>query len=145
MEAMYLTDLEHATEVVLSGRAVRSTAPRTHARAAWRRARWARHTGRTRRAAAAGALRLSRTFGDALTARRPLGAAEAWTLLYGTLVMGATGFIAFKWPKAFAYPLGGFLLWVAVIWVIQAVTLLWRGRRAPSAVAKLTSRREDAA
>ena len=127
MEEAYQQDLQNATEVVLNAErhAARDTGSLgrgAHAPPAWRRHG---RTGRTRRAAAAGALRMGRTFGAALTARRALGAAEAVTLLWGTFLLAALGFVGLKWPKALGLPLGVFLLWVAVSWSIQALRL-WR-------------------
>jgi hypothetical protein len=79
-----------------------------------------------------------------LTARRALGAAEASTLLYGALLLGALGVVGLKWPMALAYPLGGVLLWVSVAWVIQSVKFwLRRERRLPTQ--RAAPRREDAA
>jgi cardiolipin synthase len=124
MEEMYSQDLQNATEIVLANNRVRRA--ETPTRKSGRR-RWSHRTGRTRRAAAAGALRLSRTFGAALTARRTLGGAEAWTLLYGTLLLGGLGVVGLKWPKVLAYPLGVFLLWIAAAWMIDAAKL-WRAR-----------------
>jgi cardiolipin synthase A/B len=140
MEDMFRHDLENATEVVLDARRMRPTTktPRPSPRS---RGRWSarRRTGRTRRAATAGALRAGRTFGAALTARRALGAAEAVTLLWGTLLIGGLGFVGLKWPRALAYPLGVFLLWVAAAMVIQAVRL-WRQRS--RAAARATEERK---
>jgi cardiolipin synthase len=123
VEDMFIEDLSNATEVVLSEQQVRTAA--SVRRAARARRTWPRgRTGRTRRAATAGALRIGRTFGAALTARRSLGAAEAVTLLWGTLLLGALGFVGLKWPKGLAYPLGIFLLWVAISWLLQTARLL---------------------
>jgi cardiolipin synthase len=142
MEATYLADLQNATEIVLTDSRVRRAQPTTVARKP--RPSWSHRTGRTRRAATAGALRLGRTFGDALTARRALGGAEAWTLMYGILLLGAIGLVALKWPAAVAYPLGAFLLWIALAWVIQTVKF-WARRSRRLTGEGASSRREDAA
>jgi cardiolipin synthase A/B len=145
MEEAYLRDLENATEIVLDERQVaRPSTPRTAA--AMPHSKWtrARRTGRTRRAAAAGAMRLGRTFGAALTSRRALGAAEAATLAWGFLLLGALGFVGLKWPKALAYPVGVFLLWIAIGWLIQTAKL-WRRREAPPVPASAAGARKDAA
>jgi len=123
MEEMFLDDLQQATEVVLTDQQVRDAIPSSPRN----RRRWRHRTGRTRRLAAASAIRMSRTFGAALTARRALGAAEALTLLYGALLLGAIGLLGLKWPEALAYPLGAFFVWIAVSWVVQG-TKLWRAR-----------------
>jgi cardiolipin synthase len=147
MEDMFLHDLENSTEIVLNAHArPRARAqitlpgtPRGRAWAAYRR------TGRTRRAAAAGAIRIGRTFGAALTARRALGAAEAGSLIWGVLLLGTLGFIGLKWPKGLAYPLGVFLLWVAVSWLLQAVKLLRHRDRTELPRKAVEPRRETAA
>ena len=143
MDQTFLRDLENTTEVVLSERRVRTKTPVVAGRRRWRTRRG---TGRTRRAATAGALRLGRTFGAALTARRMLGAAEAATLLWGVVLLGALGFVGLKWPRGLAYPLGVFMLWIAVSWLIQSVKL-WRARSRESAVVRgqPTRRHRDAA
>jgi cardiolipin synthase len=149
MEQMFLHDLENATEIVLNERLrprpQRTVTPvaaaGTRSRPAWGH----RRTGRTRRAAAAGAMRIGRTFGAALTARRALGAAEAGSLLWGVMLLGALGFVGLKWPKGLAYPLGVFFLWVAVSWTFQTVKL-WRHRDRTKVPAKpAETRRETAA
>jgi cardiolipin synthase len=145
MEEMFQRDLERSTEIVISERHVRAAQARPPARVAG--PMWATHrrTGRTRRAAAAGAMRMGRTFGAALTARRALGAAEAGSLIWGVLLLGALGFVGVWWPKGLAYPLGVLLLWTAISWSIQIVELL-RGRTRTGAKAdSARPRREDAA
>lgn len=144
MEQMYLDDLQNATEIVLAGNRVRRAENQPGGPKRAPRPSWRHRTGRTRRAATAGALRLTRTFGAAITARRPLGAAEAWTLLNGTLFLGALGVVGLKWPKALAYPIGVFCAWVAISLVIQTVKL-WRLRAAATAVRKPADRHQDAA
>jgi cardiolipin synthase len=151
MEDMFLHDLENATEIVLDERAIARSAipPAARDQAAvpgTRGAHWRarRGTGRTRRAAAAGAIRIGRTFGAALTARRALGAAEAGSLIWGVVLMGALGFVGLKWPKGLAYPFGVFFLWVAVSWLIQGVKLL-RNRDRTELPKRAEPRRETAA
>lgn len=144
MEAMYREDLENATEIVLSAQRVRraSTVPRARGQL---RHRLSHRTGRTKRAAAAGAMHLGRTFGDALRARRALGAEEAWTLLYGALLLALVGFIGLKWPRLLAYPVGVFLSWMAVAWTIESIRLLARRRAREVSRQDTRPRREDAA
>jgi cardiolipin synthase len=147
MEDMFLADLENATEVVLNERHV-PRVPRPAAATGTSRRAWPRHrrrTGRTRRAAAAGAIRFGQTFGAALTARRELGAAEAGSLVWGVILLGALGFVGMKWPKGLAYPIGVLFLWLALGWLIQAVKL-WRHReRAAAPAPKTAPRPENAA
>jgi cardiolipin synthase A/B len=143
MEEVYLRDLEHATEVVLTAREIKGTSSKRAPEPP--RPRWARRrsTGRARRAAAAGALRLGRTFGAALTSRRALGSAEAASLIWGTLLLALLGVVGLKWPKGLAYPLGVFLIWVAVSWFIQSVKL-WLRRDRTSVRATPVTRRDAA-
>jgi cardiolipin synthase len=145
MEEMYLQDLENATEVVLDERHIRAAASPA-ADEARRRWRHRHHTRHARRAAKAGALRLGRTFGAALTARRSLGAAEAVTLLWGALLLLALGAVGLVWPKVLAYPLGVFLLWLGVSWVIQTGKLMVvRSRARVGAASEAAAHRENAA
>jgi cardiolipin synthase len=145
MEAMYQEDLQNATEIVLTNRRIRRAGGTQPRQRRMRRPRWSQRTGRTRRAAAASALHMGQTFGDALRARRVLGAFEAWTLLYGAILLGALGLVGLKWPTGLAYPLGGFLAWLAVAWLIQAIKLLVRRRDSAVPRESTANRREDAA
>jgi cardiolipin synthase len=148
MEEMFLRDLDNATEIVPNERLVprphrqpispNAPGPRPHA--AWGH----RRTGRARRAAAAGAIRIGRTFGAALTARRALGAAEAGSLIWGVVLLSALGIVGLKWPRGLAYPLAVFLLWVAVSWAFQAVRL-WRHRDRSKQPAKVAEPRNETA
>jgi cardiolipin synthase len=147
MEDVYQSDLENATEVVLSESRVTSTEPdRVKPRVSrvdqWRQGKG---TGRTRRAAAAGAMRMGRTFGAALTARRALGAAETATLVWGVVLLAALGAICLKWPRAIAYPLGVLLLWLAVSWLLQAGRTWWKRDRGARRHEPSVPRRIDAA
>jgi cardiolipin synthase len=147
MEEVFLQDLQNATEVVLSDERVHrvSEPPRRTTEPATPFGRRGR-TARTRRAATAGALRMGRTFGAALTARRAVGAAEAVSLMWGIALVAGLGVVGLNWPRALAYPLGVLFLWVAVSWMIQAVRLwpLRLQRRAPAEAPK-PSAGEDAA
>ena len=152
MEDMFLHDLENATEIVLNEHAMArprpvASAPGTAPGTARGRRVWAPHrrTGGTRRAAAAGAIRIGRTFGAALTARRALGAAEAGSLIWGVVLMAALGFVGLKWPKGLAYPFGVFFLWVAVSWLVQGIKLLRHRDRTELPTKAAEPRRETAA
>lgn len=147
MEEMFLRDLENATEIVLNERQRARPRERVTGADMPRGRGWPRRqrTGRARRAAAAGALRIGRTFGAALTARRALGAAEAGSLVWGVLLLGALGVVGLKWPRGLAYPFGVFFLWVAASWLIQAVKL-WRHRKRTELPTKtVETQRETAA
>ena len=150
MEEMFLRDLENSTEVVLNERAITRATPAAATKAipgTGSRHYWTQRgrTGRTRRAAAAGAIRFGRTFGAALTARRALGAAEVGSLIWGIVLFGALGFVGMKWPKGLAYPFGVIFLWIAVSWAMQAVRLLRHRERTTLPVKKPEEKRETAA
>ena len=121
MAAMYETDLENATEIVLNRRRVAPAVPVT-------RRRRRRGGGSTSRAAA-GALRLGNTFGAVLTSRREVGPAEANTLLWGAALALALAACALLWPMAIAWPLGVGTAWVGLAWVARAVKLYRRRHR----------------
>lgn len=119
MMAMFEKDIENATEVVLKDRKMR---PIVERRRGQRMEDWRIHGRSTRRAAAAGAIRMGRTLGAALTARREVGAAEAYNLFWSSLIFLALGAVALKWPKAIAYPFGVLGVWFAVAGLYRA----WR-------------------
>ena len=127
---MFERDLEESTEVVLDERLrhvepVRRPASTPVAAGAltgssrWRR--WRRKgRGGSSGKAAAGALRLGNTMGAALTAKRPLGAAEAPTLITGGLVPVGFGALAAWWPALLAYPVAGLAAWLGMSLLVAA-------------------------
>lgn len=126
MEAMYLDDLEHATEIVLSERQrIRPVnppqrKPRPHG------------TRRTKRIgrATAGALGIGSTVGAAAANRRPLGRSEAKLLVtaaLGLLILIALGV---KYPYVITIPLSVVGLWLAAFLVAMAIRLHRKGPRA---------------
>jgi len=123
MEAMYEEDLANATEIVLSHRRVRPAGSESQRRRPPR----TRRSGSTSRAAA-GALRIGNTFGAVLTAKRPVGPAEAVMLLYGALLALGLAAVALLWPPLVAVPLGLFVAWLGLSWGLQAWKL-FRDRR----------------
>ena len=145
MEDVYLNDLENTTEIVLSESRVTSTAHSVPSRPSPQQWRQRRGTGRTRRAAAAGALRMGHTLGAALTARRALGATESVMLIWGVALLVALGAVSLKWPRGIAYPLGVLLLWLALSWLLQAIKVWRRRDRQSQGVEGATPRRIDAA
>jgi cardiolipin synthase len=114
MAAMYLVDLENATEVILDTRnRVRAPgAPRAPRRAAAGRG----SSGR----AVAGALRISHAVTAAVTNRRVLEPVEAHIALIAGAVLALIAGLAFVFPRGVAYPLGAIGLWLAA-------SLLYRG------------------
>jgi len=88
---------------------------------------WRSRGRTTRRAASAGAIRMGRTLGAALTARREVGAAEAYNLFWSSLIFMSFGLLAYKWPKAIAYPFAVLAVWFALAGLFRA----WRLYRTP--------------
>ena len=118
MMAMYEKDLANSTEVVL-------TASKLHLverRKTPRLDDWRTRGRTTRRAASAGAIRMGRTLGAALTARREVGAAEAYSLFWSSLIFLSLGLLAYKWPKAIAMPFAVLAVWFALAGLFRA----WR-------------------
>ena len=118
MMAMYEQDLANSTEVVL-------TASKLHLverRKTPRLDDWRTRGRTTRRAASAGAIRMGRTLGAALTARREVGAAEAYSLFWSSLIFLSLGLLAYKWPKAIAMPFAVMAIWFALAGLFRA----WR-------------------
>ena len=118
MENMYEDDLTQATEIVLGRRRRRAVVV---ARGAPRRARKT-VGGRTTRAAA-GVMRISNAVGAAMTNHRTLGPAEAVIMLWGAAILALFSVLAFIWPKAIAYPLVVFSMWLAISLLVRGVKL----------------------
>jgi cardiolipin synthase len=119
MQAMFERDLQNSTEVVLKSSKMRPTVER---RRASRMDEWRSRGRTTRRAAAAGAIRMGRTLGAAITKRREVGAAEAYNLFWSSLIFLALGLLALKWPKSIAWPIGILAVWFAAAGLFQS----WR-------------------
>ncbi|MGH9396391.1 MAG: phospholipase D-like domain-containing protein [Terriglobia bacterium] len=118
MEKMYLDDLTHSTEIVLSARRrLRLSQEPEHS------------SHRTKRApgsggrAARGALTLGSTVGAAMTRRRLLGPAEWTIMVYAGLLLLGLAAVAVLWPRVIAIPLAVFGVWLAVSLLIQAYKL----------------------
>ncbi len=116
MEEAYRKDLEQSTEIVLTRRR-----QRTEARPA--------RTGGSASRAAAGALRLGRAVGAALTNRRLLGPAEARVMGSAGVWMLVTAIVAALWPPLVAYPMAAVSGWLALSLLLRAWRL-WTRRRA---------------
>ena len=115
MEEMYLRDLGNATEIVLDERC-KVRAPGRPARAGGRAGRSRGAGGRV----AAGAVRIGRTVGAALTDRRVLGSVESrLAIVAGLLICALAALVAF-FPCALAYPAAAVGAWIGL-------ALLWRG------------------
>ena len=74
---------------------------------------------------------MGRTLGAALTARREVGAAEAYNLFWSSLIFLSIGAVAFKWPKAIAMPFAVLAVWFALAGLFRAWRLYRRETRSP--------------
>lgn len=121
LAAQYQTDLEGATEIVLS--------PRRHRRdkveGRSNRPHHPHHDGGSSGRAATGALRLANRMGAVLTDQRVLGPGDAGLLWRGALVLAVLMVIAWAWPAVVAWPVGLVCAWLALNLGIRA----WRERR----------------
>ena len=114
MEAMYVNDLAQATEVVLDARN-RVRAPD------WRPAGGeAGSAGGSSGRAMAGAVRISNAVGAAITNRRLLEPVESHIAMTAGAALLVIGILAIAFPRGFAYPVAGLVLWLAL-------SLLYRG------------------
>ncbi len=114
MEAMYLADLEQATEVVLNVR------NRVRAPAAPRRPR--AHGGGSSGRMVAGAVRIGNTVGAAISNRRILEPVEAHIALIAGAALFGLAALAVTFPRGFSYPIAAIVAWLAA-------ALLYRGVR----------------
>lgn len=121
MEQMYLADLENSTEIVLFPR--RRRRDRLGLPSA-RELRGVSGSGRgSASRAAAGALRIGRAVGAALTEQRVLANTEARVLGLMGVVLLALGVCIAIWPLVGAVPLAVILVWMAVSLLIRARAL----------------------
>jgi cardiolipin synthase len=127
LEQLYLADLDHSVEIVLRPRRRRFALDSKISQAAKSGPRresvgGSGSSGSASRAAA-GALRLGRTVGAALTEQRVLEPAEARVLfLVGALLLGL-GAVALYWPLAIAAPFSVILAWIAIALLARAYAL----------------------
>jgi cardiolipin synthase len=131
MMKMYEQDLENSTEVVLKSRKLWTVERRKTPRIE----EWKARGRSTRRAAAAGAIRMGRTMGAALTRRREVGPAEAINLFWSSLLFLGLGILAFAVPKAISVPFAVLTLWWAVAGLFQSWRLYHREAAGTSEVA----------
>ena len=125
MEAMFLRDLEHATEVVLRRNRVR--APGAPA-GQLRRASGASSGGRVM----AGAVRVGNTVAAAITNTRVLEGVESNIAIIAGTVLAVVAALAFKYPRAIAYPFGVFAAWVAAAILYRGAVLARRQKQRSS-------------
>jgi len=133
LEELYLADLERCTEIVLRARRRRDAADSRPSRSAGTGPR--REAGRPGRGAgsasraAAGALRLGRTVGAALTEQRVLEPAEARLLVLAGVLLLAVATVVLFWPLVSAVPITVVLVWISFALLARAYALR-RQRRA---------------
>jgi cardiolipin synthase len=118
MQEMYLDDLTHATEIVLSEK--QRVRPSGHpvSSPAGSRPRIG-SAGRV----AAGALSVSNTIGAAITNHRVLGPAEAKIMVVAGLVLLALAVVAALWPPLLVVPFTLLAVWLALALLIKAYRL----------------------
>ena len=133
MEQMYLADLEGSTEIVLQRKRRFPAMPYRRrqrvrsGRGGERGARAGEQRGSASRAAA-GALRIGRTVGAALSEQRVLAPTEARMVAAVAVVLAALAVVIVRWPLAAAVPLAVVLLW-ACLGLLAKARLLRRERR----------------
>lgn len=118
MEEMYLEDLAHSTEIILS--ANHKVQPRE------KRNHFMRHRGAARGSAgraATGVLTIGSTVGAAITRRRLLGPAEASIMLIAALALALVAVLASLWPVAAGILIAAVSAWGAFTLIIQALRL----------------------
>jgi cardiolipin synthase len=133
MERMYLADLEYATEIVLQPRRRRIDGTRREAGAPSRRPGLVGLSGAGGSAsrATAGALRIGRTVGAALTEQRVIAPNEARVVgIVGILLLGIV-VVAILWPLIVAVPVAFLCGWLSIALLARAHALR-RERRARS-------------
>jgi cardiolipin synthase A/B len=118
MQEMYLDDLTHATEMVLSEKQRIRPSGRPMLPPPDRRQRIG-SAGRV----AAGALSVSNTIGAAIANRRVLGPAEAKIMVCASLVLLALASVAALWPLLLVVPFTLGAVWLAIALLIKAYRL----------------------
>jgi cardiolipin synthase len=150
LEEMYVADLGNSTEIVLHPRRRRSLWP-AHAAASGRRRamRWRREPGMSSATGsgtrvAAGALRLGRTVGAALTDQRVLESSEARSVAIVGIAMLGLAIVGIAWPPVLALPLAALFSWLAITLLARAQQLR-RARRARGQPVRQLTRSEQLA
>jgi len=120
MEAMFLEDLKHSTEIVLSER------KRVHATnhpEPPRRRRSRKYKRGSASRAAIGALGIGSAVTAAITNRRILGPAEARVMVAASCMLAVLSVVAVLWPRVVTIPLAVLGVWIAIALVIRAYRL----------------------
>ncbi|MCY1044765.1 phospholipase D-like domain-containing protein [Corallococcus sp. bb12-1] len=137
MEAMYQQDLEHATEVVLSGRDRRLMSMNPHPRPLPRSQRGAPGRRGSMSRAAAGAVRLGNTVGAAVTNHRELGRTESKLVFGAGVVPLALAGVALWWPQVVAVPAALLCAWAGIALWSRAARLRRQESETPETRAPL--------
>ncbi|HOT98348.1 MAG TPA: phospholipase D-like domain-containing protein [bacterium] len=124
MERMYLEDLDHATEIVLS-RKQKVLAPGEPAHTAHAVGKGSGSAGR----AAAGAVRIGHAVGAAITGRRLLGPVEARLMLLIGALFVALAALAFWLPALLVYPAILLFAWLGIVLIARGLRLILEKRR----------------
>lgn len=132
MEQMYLDDLTHSTEIVLSLKRWVRPVDRTTSPSPRRR----KVTGSSGRAAA-GIIRISNAVGASLTNHRELGPAEARIMGSAGLLLCILVAVVVIWPWLAIAPLVTLGLWLAISLLIRAYRLYIFGKREQKTVPPL--------
>lgn len=129
MEEMYLSDLEHSTEIVLYPERRSTRTWFADRRQGGPRASVVQRARGSAGPATAGALRFSNAVAAAITDRRVLASAEAGLIAIGGVILVAIALIAILFPMLIILPLAAIALWLGVVLVAKAVAMLRRERR----------------
>jgi CDP-diacylglycerol--glycerol-3-phosphate 3-phosphatidyltransferase/cardiolipin synthase len=122
LEEHFLDDLERSTEITLDpARGTLSGRPASGTRALMRRS--ARRTVRTMTG-------LGRSLGAAITGSRPLEDFEYPPIAVFGLVLAALAILAVLEPRVLAWPVAVLTGWASVTFLVEAIGLWWRRRRA---------------
>jgi cardiolipin synthase A/B len=132
VEAMFLQDLEHATEIVLGARRRVQFAQLPQPRL-----RHGRRTPGSAGRAMAGALGIGNAVGAAIANRRVLGPAEAKIMVAGGLALLLLAVITVFWPILVTFPLILLSSWVALALFLRAYNLHVEGKRSARRVQPL--------
>lgn len=118
MEQMYLNDLLHSTEIVLS------PSQKVHsAKQSTQRPRHLKIAEGSGGRAARGLLRVGNTVGAAITSRRGLGPAERGVLAISAALLLCVAIIGAVWPPAISIPVVVFCVWVVLALLIRVYRL----------------------
>jgi cardiolipin synthase len=125
METMYLEDLSHCTEVVLSRRGKVRLAEARNDRGLMEKPLASGSVGR----AGVRAIGLGGTVGAAITNHRVLGPAEARVTATAGLLLLLVALAFFFWPWWAALPLVFICAWIGLALLIRTANLLWKKKR----------------